>query len=441
MAGGGLLALSQRDRDRLKELHGVIRGQLGTSEAAQRLGLTARQVRRVVKRIREEGDRGVIHRLRGRRSNRRLSEKVRVQAVGMLTRTEYRDFGPTLAAEHLGRRGLEVSRETVRKWMLESGLWRRKPQRIEAVHVWRQRRACFGELVLMDTSEHEWLEGRGPRLYLIAMIDDATSRLEARFVEHDSSEENLRTLKRWLLKHGRPLALYTDKNTIFQTPRKAELVEKLGAPEPTNFAAALEELGIEWIAAHSPQAKGRVERLFETLQDRLLKELRIAKVCSLDEANRFLDRFFLPLWQERFTVEPSRKQDAHRSLNRLDLDSILCRRDWRQLAADYTVRLHGQAFAIPRNEVLPGLRKAKVLIERRLDGSLWVRFRNKHISLRPAPAATPSGLRPPVLAAKPKLPPKPWHPPSQHPWRQSIRLHMLKRTFLPGAKADISTLR
>jgi hypothetical protein len=383
----------------------------------------------------------VIHRLRGRRSNRRLGEKIRVQAVGMLGRTEYRDFGPTLAAEHLGRRGVEVSRETVRKWMLESGLWRRRPQRIEAVHVWRQRRASFGELVLMDTSEHEWLEGRGPRLYLIAMIDDATSRLEARFVEHDSSEENLRTRKGWLLKHGRPLALYTDKNTIFQTPRKAELVEKLGAPEPTNFAAALEELRIEWIAAHSPQAKGRVERLFETLQDRLLKELRVAKVCSLDEANRFLDSFFLPLWQERFTVEPSRQQDAHRSLSRLDLDSILCRRDWRQVAADYTVRLHGQAFAIPRNEVLPGLRKAKVLIERRLDGSLWARFRNKHLSLRPTPAVRPSGLRPPALAAKPKVPPKAWHPPNNHPWRQSIRLHMLKRTFLPGAKADISTLR
>jgi hypothetical protein len=358
----------------------------------------------------------------------------------MLSRTEYRDFGPTLAAEHLGRRGLEVSRETVRKWMLGSWLWRRKPQRIEAVHAWRQRRSCFGELVLMDTSEHEWLEGRGPRLYLIAMIDDATSRLEARFVEHDSCEENLRTLKGWLEKYGRPLALYTDKNTIFQTPRAAELVERLGAPEPTQFCRRPRRAGHRVDRGSLPRPRAGSGSLRDAAGQapqgapRCQGSARSSKRIDFSIASSSLSLGTLP-------VEPSRKQDAHRSLNRLHLDSILCRRDWRQVAADYTVRLHGQAFAIPRNEVLPGLRKAKVLIERRLDGSLWVRFRKKHLSLRPAPAARPSGLRPPVLAAKPKAPPRPWHPPNNHPWRQSIRLHMLKRTLLPGAKADISTLR
>jgi len=218
MAGEDVLALNQQDRDRLKELHGVVRRQQKVGEAARHLGLSPRQVRRLVRRVRGEGDRGVIHRLRGRPSNRAISKEVRERALALLTRKEYRDFAPTLAAEHLERIGIEVSRETVRGWQMGAGLWKPRKQKVEAVHVWRERRAAFGELVLMDTSDHDWLEGRGPRLYLVAMIDDATSRLWGRFVESDSTAENLRTLRGWLERYDRPLALYTDKNTIFQTP-------------------------------------------------------------------------------------------------------------------------------------------------------------------------------------------------------------------------------
>jgi Transposase and inactivated derivatives len=443
MAGEDVLALNQQDRDRLKELHAVVRGQQKVGEAARHLGLSPRQVRRLVRRVKREGDRGIIHRLRGRRSNRRISEKVRERALAVLAREEYRDFAPTLAAEHLVRVGIDVSRETVRRWQTEAGLWKPGKQKIEAVHVWRERRSAFGELVLMDTSNHDWLEGRGPRLYLIAMIDDATSQLWGRFVESDSTAENLRTLRGWLERYGRPLALYTDKNTIFQTPRSAELVERYGHPPPTDFGAALEELRIEWIAAHSPQAKGRVERLFETLQDRLVKEMRIAGIGSVDEADRFLREQFLPFWYERFTVVPRTSRDAHRQLGSLSLDSVLCHRFERAVSADYTLRLEGQRWFIPRAHVQPGLRRSRVVVERRLDGSSWVRYRGRHLPLRtaPPPAARPSGLRPPGPAADPKLPPKTWHPPKNHPWRQACRLQMLKRTLLSGAKADISTLR
>ena len=443
MAGEDVLALNQQDRDRLKELHGVVRRQQKVGEAARHLGLSPRQVRRLVRRVRGEGDRGVIHRLRGRPSNRAISKEVRERALALLTRKEYRDFAPTLAAEHLERIGIEVSRETVRGWQMGAGLWKPRKQKVEAVHVWRERRAAFGELVLMDTSDHDWLEGRGPRLYLVAMIDDATSRLWGRFVESDSTAENLRTLRGWLERYGRPLALYTDKNTIFQTPRSAELVDRYGPPPPTDFGAALEELRIEWIPAHSPQAKGRVERLFDTLQDRLVKEMRIAGIGSAEQADRYFREQFLPFWNERFTVVPKSSRDAHRELRSFRLDSVLCHRFERVVSADYTLRLNGDRWLIPRAHVQPGLRPSRVIIEQRLDGSSWVRYRGRHLPLQlaPPPAASPSGLRPPGPAAKPKLPPKAWHPPNNHPWRQSIRLHMLKRTLLPGAKADISTLR
>ena len=432
MAGEDVLALTQRDRDRLKELHAVIRGRQSVSEAARHMRMSRRQARRLLRRLEGEGDRGVIHRLRGRRSNRAIPEAVRSRALRILAQEKYRDFAPTLAAEHLARLGIEASRETVRAWQSKAGLWKPRRQRIEAVHVWRERRAAFGELVLMDTSDHDWLEGRGPRLYLVAMIDDATSRLWGRFVYSDSTAENLQTLRGWLERYGRPLALYTDKNTIFQTPRSVEKIERWGAPPPTHFAAALEELRIEWIAAHSPQAKGRVERVFETLQDRLVKEMRIAGVCTGEAADRFLQDHFIPFWTQRFVRSPRAAHDAHRALGRLDLDSVLCHRHQRSVTADYTLALNGRRWAIPRSEVQPGLRKARVLVEERLDGSCWVRYRGRHLSLRPLPppaplAASPSGLRPPGLATKPRLPAPHPKPRPNHPWRKPF-----SRTLLLG---------
>jgi hypothetical protein len=442
MAGEEVLALNQRERDRLKELHAVIRGRQSVGEAARHLGLSRRQARRLVRRVEREGDRGVLHRLRGRRSNRAIPDKVRQRALGLLGREEYQDFAPTLAAEHLERIGIRVSRETVRGWQIEAGLWRSRRQKIQAVHVWRERRGTFGELVLMDTSDHDWLEGRGPRLYLVAMIDDATSRLWGRFVETDSTAENLRTLRGWLERYGRPLALYTDKNSIFQTARSADQLHRDGPAPPTHFAEALEELRVEWIPAHSPQAKGRVERAFQTLQDRLLKEMRIARVCAVDQADRFLREQFIPFWNQRFTKQPRSSHDAHRPLGSLRLDSVLCHRHERLVTADYTLSLSGRRWLVPKTHVQPGLRKSRVLVEQRLDDSCWVRFRGQHLPLQPLPpptprAASPSGLRPPVLAATPARPlPRRLKPLPTHPWRRPFT-----RTLLLRQKADISTLR
>jgi Helix-turn-helix domain len=433
MCGEGVLALNQRERDRLKELHAVRRGRQSVGEAARHLGLSRRQTRRLLRRVEREGDRGVVHRLRGRRSNRAIPDKMRQRALGLLSRGEYHDFAPTLAAEHLERIGVRVSRETVRGWQIEAGLWRSRRQRVQVVHVWRERRAAFGELVLMDTSDHDWLEGRGPRPYLVAMIDDATSRLWGRFTATDSTAENLRTLRGWLERYGRPLALYTDKNSIFQTARSADQLHRDGPAPPTHFAEALAELGIEWIPAHSPQAKGRVERAFQTLQDRLLKEMRVAQVGSLEQADRFLREQFIPFWNQRFAKPARSPHDTHRALGSLGLDSVLCHRFDRLVTADYTLSLNGQRWALAKTHVLPGLRKSRVLVEQRLDGSCWVRYRGKHLPLHalpPAPvAASPSGLRPPGLAAKPRLPPPRPKPCADHPWRRPF-----SRTLLLGAR-------
>ena len=435
------IELSPRERDRLKVLQEVERGHVKQVEAGQRLRLSDRQVRRLLGRVRREGDRGVIHRLRGRPSNRKSPAKFE-QRVLARVRQRYADFGPTLAAEHLAQDGLRVSRETLRKWMTQAELWQPRRQRLKAVHVWRERRASFGELVMWDSSPYAWLEERGPKCHLIALIDDATSRLWGRFAAHDSTEENQRVLGGWLGRYGRPLAYYTDKDSLFVISRPPQLEEQLrGAPALTQIGRALRELGIEWIPAHSPQAKGRIENSFGTLQDRLVKEMRLAGVHTIEQANRFFQQEFVPFWEQRFAVVPRSPRDAHRALGREHRrEQILSVRAPRTVANDYTVRWEGQRWGVPRAEVRAGLRGARVEIERRLDGAHWLRFRGSYLPLVVCPAApsvSPSGLRPPgrtdETEPKTKANPKPKYiPPPEHPGR---------RTYLNCKKPDISTLR
>jgi hypothetical protein len=440
------IALSQEERDRLHVLRELEQGRLRQVAAAQRMKLSDRQVRRLLLRLREEGDRAVIHGLRGRPSNRKFAVSLQRKILARVGQC-YADFGPTLAAEHLAQEGFALSRETLRKWMTQAAFWRPRCQRVKKIHVWRERRASFGELVMQDSSPFRWLEDRGPACQLIAVIDDATSRIYAHLVEHDTTEENLRTFGGWLRRYGRPLAHYTDKNSIFRSNRPAVISEQLrGERARSQFGRALQELGIEWIAAQSPQAKGRIERLFATLQDRLVKEMRLAGIDSIEGANHFLETRFLPEWEQRFTVVPRNPRNAHRQLGREQrLEEILSVRMVRKVAQDHTVSWEGNLWGVAREEVFAGLRGAAVEIERRLDGSHWLRYRGRYLHLRPCPkpvqqSASPSGLRPPGLVEptprpKNKIKPK-YHVPAEHPWRKPW-----KRTFLCCEKPDISTLR
>lgn len=379
--------MTQKERDRLVALKKAKKKLITQKQAASEIGVSERQVRRLLRSLKRRGDKAVIHALRGQRSNRKIADVERERAIHTLSQDEYRGFGPTLAAEYLAKKhALKVSRETLRSWMAEAKLWRVKAKRVEKVHTWRPRRSRFGELVQWDTSEHNWLEGRGPKLYLIAMIDDATSRMLARFVEHDSTEENMRLLQTYLERHGRPLSFYTDKASLFVNlpkTRRGEIAGKDAAElPPTQIGRALKELDIEWIAAHSPQAKGRVERGFGTAQDRLVKGLRVAQVKTLKQANAYLESEFLPWWNRTLTVAPALADDAHRTLGRAhSLAASLSQVETRQVANDYTIRFENKLFQIPRAEIRPGLRGGTVRVEKRLDGTLAVRFRNRYLTV------------------------------------------------------------
>lgn len=392
------LLLTQQDRDRLKVLHEVKKGHITQRSAAEQLRLSERWIRELVERMRQKGDRAVIHGLRGRPSTRRITEKIEKQAVEIIRR-EYVDFGPTLASEYLQRdHRITASRETVRQWMIGAGLWKRRKQRIAEVHVWRRRRSCFGELVQWDTSDHDWLEGRGQRLYLIGMLDDATSRGLARFAPHDSTAENMRLLWSWVEKYGRFVDAYTDRAGLFETNRPNQRdAEGDGKLPETQIGRALRELGIGWIAARSPQAKGRIERLFETAQDRLVKGMRKNKVRTMEAANAYLGEEYLPLRNERFTVQPASEVDAHRPVGKQqELASILSHVETRVIGQDYTVRYEGQLYQLAREQIRPRLCGQAVRVEKRLDGRVVVRERDGELTVKPCQNAEP------VPVAKPK---------------------------------------
>jgi hypothetical protein len=405
----GQLLMTQADRDRLVTLRKAKKNLITQREAAEELELSIRQVQRLLDRLQDRGDKAVIHGLRGVPSNRRIEEKIQQQAVKILSAPVYEGFGPTLAAEYLGKKhGIEASKETVRQWMIGGKLWRAKSEKVKQFHGWRPRRSRFGELVQWDTSEHDWLEGRGEKLYLIAMIDDATSQLLARFVRHDSTEENMKLLWSYLERFGRPLTFYTDKASLFQTAEKRKRDEPgvdKDAVEmpPTQIGRALRELGITWIAAHSAQAKGRVERNFLTAQDRLVKGMRVAGVKTIEEANQYLDQDYLAWWERELTVEAAHADDAHRPLDQShNLAASLSHVETRQVRNDYTLRWDGKFYQVERQAVVRGLRGANVRVEKRLNGSLAVRYGERYLPVKEC-----------VVADQPKVSP-PARPPKTH---------------------------
>ncbi len=403
--------MTQPERDRLVALKKAKKKLITQKQAAEEIGVTERQVRRLLRKLRRKGDQAVIHELRGRASNRKLSSEVEQRAITVLSDPVYRGFGPTLAAEYLHKRHqITVSKETLRQWMAKAGLWRAGHRRVVELHPWRPRRSRCGELVQWDTSTHDWLEGRGEDLYLISMIDDATSRLFARFVRHDSSEENRRLLGSYLEQFGRPLAFYTDKAGMFQVAVKSKPQEPREgrdrpAMPPTQIERALRELNVVWIPAHSPQAKGRVERQFSTAQDRLVKGMRVAGVGTLEGANAYLEKEYLPWWNQALAVKPADPDDAHRTLSKEhDLAAILSHVEQRQVTNDYTVRYDAKVYQIDRRDVRTGMRKAWVRVEQRLDGTIAVQFQGAYVRVRRCTPPLPELTSLQTAAAKPPRP-------------------------------------
>lgn len=392
------IAMSQEERDKLEWLKRAKDKVISQREAAQRMGVSDRWVRKLLKRMKRQGDAVVVHGLRGRTSNRRIGGKVQAQAMEILKRPDWHDFGPTFAAEQLAKRHqIRVSDETLRQWMMQAGLWKPRSRKSEQVHCWRPRRSGFGELVQWDTSEHDWLEGRGPVRYLVRMIDDATSWSWGRFVERDATAYNMAVLWEYLEKNGRMAEVYTDRDAMFAVPRRKESeTERIQADRLTQMGRALRELGIGWIAAYSPQAKGRIERSFFTDQDRLIKLLRLAKISTLEGANAFLETEYWPEWNARFARPVKEFPNQHRPLSEhLDLPAILCHVEQRVIGNDYTFSFAGQRYQIARENAQAGMRHQHLRVELWLNGDLKARYQGRYLTLAEC-AARPAAVKPAI---------------------------------------------
>ena len=434
------LTMTTRDLDRLKVIHQVLQHKLTWPQAAAQLARSVRQIGRLCARVRTEGHKGILHRLRGRRSNHQLAPGRLARALA-LVRRHYPDFGPTFATEKLRERHrLVLSPWTLRQGMIRAGLWR--PRHRKAPHrAWRPRRACIGELVQLDGSDHAWFEARGPRCVLLSYVDDATSRgLYGEFVAVEDTWTLLRTTEAYLQRYGRPVAFYVDKDSIYRVNRQATIEEQLQDTAPlTQFTRAMTELGITVIPAHSPQAKGRVERSFDTHQDRLVKELRLAKISDRETATRFLRARYLPVHNRHYAIEPANPTDAHRPLLPThDLDAILSIQTIRTVDHDFTVRLQNRFFQLEPEQPVRLRPGDTILIEQRLDGTVHLRAKGRYLACRTIPKA--STRRPPP---KPRLG---WHgprglsrPPQTHPWREPWSSTMRRRQSAEGRFAQVSS--
>ena len=396
--------MSARERVRLDAFGRVKRGELTVGVAAELAGLSLRQARRMWKRFDEFGDQGLVHRLRGKSSNRRLSDDVRDRVVKR-HQERYADFGPTLACEKLAEDGLELSPDTLTALLKARGLWQR--QRRRGRHrKRRERRACLGSLVQMDGSHHDWFERRSGQCVLMVMIDDATNRTYARLYPAESTEAAFDVFGRWVKRQGLPRSLYVDRHSIYRDEEHPE--------KPTQFGRAMKDLVVELIQAHSPQAKGRVERRHAVFQDRLVKELRLRDINSMAQANAFLEGVFLDDMNRRYAVKARDGQDLHRAVDgQTILEEVLCVQEQRVVGQDWCVRWRNRWLQIDSRHAALNLPRRRVLVKHLSDGQLIVAHKGERLTCRelaakPAPAKTRR-----VIVNNRK-----WKPGASHPWNR-----------------------
>lgn len=403
--------MSVKELKRVHVIRQAMTKTLRQREAGELLGLTARQVRRLIQRVRVEGDTGLRHRSRGRPSNRQHPPALKARVLRLYAK-HYGDFGPTLAAEKLvERHGITLSAETVRGWWRTAGVThfqrRKRPHR-----AWRARKAHVGALLQMDGSHHAWFEDRGPTCVLMAYLDDASSRVAARFYEYEGTVPAMDSFGRYVRCYGVPLCAYADKHTTYRAQGEPTVAEQLAGTKPqSQFERALAALGVELIHAHSPQAKGRGERLFKTLQDRLVKDLRLAGIATIEAANRFLETW-LPRYNRQFAIPPAEAAALHRpSPTARELNRILCLKTTRVVRRDWTVAHHGHLYQLDTN-----VRAMQVMVEERLDGTIEFThhgrpLRSHAIAARPIQVTAP----PPLITSR-----RPVKPRLTHPWHRRI---------------------
>jgi len=409
-----MITMSRRETKRLHIIHQALDKRITQKTAAELIGLSSRQIRRILRRVRKEGDEGISHRSRGKASNRRLPQSLKDKVL-KLYRKQYGDFGPTFACEKLlDVHAIKLSDETLRLW-LSQGNTSYEKRKGRKHRQWRERKHHFGEMVQMDGSRHAWFEGRGPESVLMGYIDDATGTVYGRFYDYEGTMPAMDSFKRYIKRYGIPQSVYLDKHSTYKSNAKQSIEDELEDKKPmSQFERSLTELGVTVIHANSPQAKGRVERSFRTLQDRLVKEMRLARVNSVVQANEFLIKYH-PIYNAKFKVKPVSEVDVHqRALSIRELDKIFCVREERTLRNDFTIAYNGKLY-----QIKDAIKAQKVAVEERLDGSLHITHRGleltyREIKTRPAKEEAPAANKKPTSR----------YQPSDHPWKRLRRANV-----------------
>jgi transposase len=415
MAGKDIIMATQEELKALHVIRKAIDKVITQKEAAETIDLSERQIRRKVKRIEEESDKGIIHRSRGRPSNRAVPDKMKNKVL-TLFKDKYPDFGPTLASEKLFERDkIKVNDETLRLWLIENDIPYKK-RKARPHRQWRERKHRYGQMIQMDGSHHAWLEDRGPECVFMGYIDDATGIPFGRFYEYEGTIPAMDSFKRYITKRGIPLSVYLDKHTTYKSTGKPSIEDELNNTAPlSQFERALKELGVEVIHANSPQAKGRVERLFETFQDRLIKELRLEGAKTIDDANKVMERF-LSGYAKRFGVEARYSDDLHRTIPKgIDLDRILCIKTERALRNDFTIAHNNKLY-----QIFDNIRAEKVIVEEYVDGSMEIYHKDKPLKFKEITQSPKKEEPKKTYEFKPGRVYVP--PPANHPWR-TFKIH------------------
>ena len=408
MAGKDIIAMTQEELKRLYVVRKAIDKSITQAKAAGIIGICLRQVQRIVRTVKTEGDKGIIHKGRGTHSNRALPRKIKEKAL-RLYREKYPDFGPTLASEKLFEiNKIKLNDETLRLWLIEENIPYKK-RKARAHRKWRQRKACFGEMVQIDGSHHNWFEARGPECVFMGYIDDATGRPFGRFYPYEGTLPAMDSFKGYIKKYGIPVSIYLDKHTTYKSTKKPTIEDELNNIEPmSQFARAVNELGVNVIYADSPQAKGRIERLFNTFQDRLIKEMRLKGIKTIKEANKFMITY-LPAYAKRFSVKPANDTNLHRPVPKgTDLDNILCVKTTRVLRNDFTIAHNGRLYQIEDD-----LNAKEVTVEERTNGSMSITYKDTNLRFKEI-TARPKKEEEPSISTPKKL----YIPPKDHPWRR-----------------------
>jgi len=426
MAREGVVEMSKREIRRVGVIQQVLNKRLKQVAAAKILEMSDRQIRRLVKAVKDEGIIGLAHKNRGRKGSRKIKDHTRNKILEVFHK-KYPDFGPTLASKKLLELDkLTVHRDTLRRWLIDEGNkyeWQRKKR----LHrKWRERKECFGEMVQMDGSHHDWLEGRGPKLVLMGYVDDATGEKFGEFYLYEGTVPALGSFNGYVKKYGVPMSVYLDRHSTYKTVRHQTIFEELNDQKAlTQFERAMKELGVRVIHAHSAPAKGRVENMFKTLQDRLVKEMRLAGINTLEEANKFLEGY-LAKYNKRFRVLAKNAVNLHRKKpSKHDLDAILCRKEGHLLRKDSTVHYDSRLFLVT-NRITR--RASKVTVEERLDGTIRIKYQDCYLNYKEVePSIRVS--REEAVYNKPKIKgrkkKKSSKPGKDHPWRKFKLKHYM----------------